>query len=648
MNLTGHMSSLKTKSSLPNTKNDVSAALPQVAKNPISLNAKLLILLIAISLLAYANTLSNGFVLDDHIVIKDNALVNSGIKAIPQLLSTPYLYGWNTHLDNDLYKPLSLVAFSVVHQFFGQDATYYHLLSVLLFAACVAVVYRFFSALFHGQKNIFAFIGALLFALHPIHTEVVANIKSCDELLCFLFGFLALNQFLSYSRQGKITRLIPGALFIFLSLMAKETSITLLAIIPVLFLAYENQNRKASLQIIVTSLVAGAVFLLLHYSVQNAYHTNHVAHIETIENALANPALSFESRIATAILIMGNYIKLLVIPYPLICDYSFSSIPYTHLWDIRVIISLAAYLFLIGYSIYGLLGKKRNYYPFIALFYLCTMALFTNIFILIGSTMAERFLFFGSVPFCLLVALLFEKLAKTDDTNNLSIFRKPVISGLLAIICISCFALIYTRNKDWQNNITLFKTDLAKSPNSARLNYYTGDEMVTSFASYTTPPTINEIYEATRVLRNAINIYPEYANAHLDIAILFENSSLPDSAFFHYKKSLALNPYQSSLLINLSRLCFSNKKYDEAILYNKQLAILNPANEQTYANISFTYYYMARYDSSIAYAYQTLAHNPQFQGAFELLASSYKAKGPVDSFTKYDAIATRNHPGYKL
>lgn len=642
------MSSLKTKSNLTNTKIDANAALPPVAKSTISLNARLLLLLIAISLLAYANTLSNGFVLDDHVVIKDNTLVTSGIKAIPQLLSTPYLYGWNTHLDNDLYKPLSLVVFSVVHQFFGQDATYYHLLGILLFAACVAVVYKFFSALFHGQKNVIAFIGALLFALHPIHTEVVANIKSCDELLCFLFGFLSLNLFLGYAREGKRAQLIGGALCIFLSLMAKETSITLLAIIPVLFLAYENQNRKASLQIIITSIVAGGAFLLLHYSVQNAYHTNHVAHIETIENALANPALSAESRLATALLILGHYLKLLLIPYPLVCDYSFSAIPYTHLWDARVILSVGAYLFLLGYSAYGLLRKNRNYYPFIAFFFLCTMTLFTNIFILIGATMAERFLFFGSVPFSLLVALLFEKLAGNYNVDSLSIFKRPIISGLLGIICLACFAIVYTRNKDWRDNITLFRTDLAKSPNSARLNYYTGDEMVSGFALYKTPPTSQEIDEAANVLRKAIAIYPDYATAHLDIAILFENNSQPDSAYVHYKKSLSLNPYQPILLTNLSRLCFLTKRYDDAITYNKQLAHLNPTNEQTIANISYTYYYMARYDSTIAYARQALNLNPQFQGAFELLASSYKALVLADSFAKYDAIATRNRPGYKL
>ncbi len=642
------MSSLKTKSSLPNTKNDPSTPLPSMAKKPISLYTRLLTMLIAISLLAYANTLNNGFVLDDHVVIKDNALVTNGMKAIPKLLSTPYLYGWNSHLDNDLYKPLSLVVFSVVHQFFGQEAFYYHLLCVLLFAACVAVVYHFFSALFQGHKNVLAFIGALLFALHPIHTEVVANIKSCDELLCFLFGFLSLNLFLRYARQGKLAQLIFGAMCIFLSLMAKETSITLLAIIPVLFLFYEKQNRKASLQIIATSIVAGGAFLLLHYSVQNTYHTNHVAHIETIENALAHPALSFESRLATAVLILGHYLKLLLIPYPLLCDYSFSSIPYVHLWDARVIISLAAYLYLIGYSIYGLFNKSRTYYPFIAIFYLCTMALFTNIFLLIGSTMAERFLFFGSVPFCLLVALLIENLAVIKDVDSSGIFKKPLIPIILGIVCLGCFAIIYTRNQDWQNNITLFKTDLAKSPNSARLNYYTGDEMVNGFATYKTQPTLDEINEAASVLRKAISIYPNYANAHLDIAILFENNSQPDSAYTHYLKSLSLNPIQPRVLYNLSRLCFVTKKYEEAIIYNKNLIPMNPANEETYGNISLTYYYMARYDSSIAYAYQSLAQNPQFQGAFELLASSYKAIGQIDSFTKYDAIASRNRPGYKL
>ena len=89
-----------------------------------------------------------------------------------------------------------------------------------------------------------AFIAALLFAVHPLHTEVVANIKSSDEMLSFLFAFLAMNVFLKYSQSGKITQLLVGGLCIFLAYLSKETVITFLVIIPLVFFFYRSENKK--------------------------------------------------------------------------------------------------------------------------------------------------------------------------------------------------------------------------------------------------------------------------------------------------------------------------------------------------------------------------------------------------------------------
>src|SRR4051812_41864877 len=75
-------------------------------------------LLAAISVLVYINTRKNGFVLDDFSSINANAIVKRGISAIPELLSTPYRHGYFI-APNDLYRPLSLVMFAIVYQFFG-------------------------------------------------------------------------------------------------------------------------------------------------------------------------------------------------------------------------------------------------------------------------------------------------------------------------------------------------------------------------------------------------------------------------------------------------------------------------------------------------------------------------------------------------
>ena len=73
---------------------------------------KLALALGLIAMIIYANTLSNGYALDDYTVIKENTIVVKGISAIPEILSTPYHYGYIPS-SNDLYRPLALVMFAI-------------------------------------------------------------------------------------------------------------------------------------------------------------------------------------------------------------------------------------------------------------------------------------------------------------------------------------------------------------------------------------------------------------------------------------------------------------------------------------------------------------------------------------------------------
>src|SRR4051812_25407500 len=149
-----------------------------------------IIILCLISILEYANSFTNGFVLDDLSSIVQNGYVTKGISSIPDIFITPYLRGF-AYNPNDLYRPLSLAMFATEYQLSGGSPMPGHIINVLFFAGCVVLLFMCLDVLFERKKTIVAFMAAALFALHPIHTEVVANIKSRDELLCFFFVFLA-------------------------------------------------------------------------------------------------------------------------------------------------------------------------------------------------------------------------------------------------------------------------------------------------------------------------------------------------------------------------------------------------------------------------------------------------------------------------
>jgi hypothetical protein len=194
------------------------AARPPIAKTPVKNTneakpafslKQLCLVLAAVCFALYANTLKNGFALDDVMVFKENKIVAKGLSGIAELLSTPHMRGYLV-IPNDLYRPLSLVMFAIEYQFFGASPFIGHLVNILLFAGCVIMLFLFLNNFFNGKKTAIAFIGAFVFALHPIHTEVVANMKSSDELFCFFFAFLSLNIFMSYMRDGKMKQLLLG------------------------------------------------------------------------------------------------------------------------------------------------------------------------------------------------------------------------------------------------------------------------------------------------------------------------------------------------------------------------------------------------------------------------------------------------------
>ncbi len=627
--------------SIDNTQNTSSK------KIRFSLNLKLTLLLGLISFIVYANTLKNGFVLDDNDVIKSNAFVTKGIPAIPEILSTPYRRGFSIN-SNDLYRPLSLVMFAAEYEFFELNSVPYHLINILLFAGCVILLFRFLDKLFEQKKTAVAFIASLLFALHPIHTEVVANIKSRDELLCFFFAFLCLNVFIKYIQSGKIIQLLVGSFCFFLSLISKETGITFLAIIPIVFFLYINEQRKRSIYITSGIVLAAVIFLAIRLSVLNSYNAGNVSDINFIDNALAKPGLAIESRIATAVLIMGFYIKLLFVPYPLICDYSYNSIPLVHFNDPLVLISLAVYLFLAFFSIRSLIKNHKDPFAFAILFFLVTISIFTNIPFLIGSAMGERFLFFGSVGYCLALPLIIEKFVGTK--TGFAILKQPKVLGVIIIISIVYCVITIARNDDWLDNYTLCKADIQKAPNNSRLHYYMGYELENTVVKNENDPAIQQHIrgEAINYFKQAIEIYPDFADARANLGYVYFNMSLYDSAEFYDKSALKFKPDFLDVINNLAKVYFVTKKYQQAIELFRKAIDANPNNAELYTNISACFGSLGRYDSAIAYANKGLLINPGFNVLYENIAFTYKLMGNRDSARKYEAIAQIKNPGFRL
>ena len=303
--------------------------------------------LVAICLIVYGNTLSSDYVLDDLALITHNTFVQDGLKGLDDIWTKPTLRGFDlrpvfdTAASNDIYRPVAISTFALEHQLFGDNPAAGHLVNVLLFALCVALLFRFVDELTGGKYTKTAFLAALLFALHPIHTEVVANIKSRDELLCFIFSFAALLQFLRYYAGGRPAPLVKAASFFLISLLAKETSVSFVVIVPVVAL-FAGAARRRVITASAVTLVVAAAYIGLRWSVLHAWNADHPEMLDFMENPLVG-AGSVSTRYGTALAVMVRYLGLLVFPHPLSSDYTFATIPFTQFLSFPSLLALLLY-----------------------------------------------------------------------------------------------------------------------------------------------------------------------------------------------------------------------------------------------------------------------------------------------------------------
>ena len=615
---------------------------PSATKKYFTGDRKLILLLTIVSLIVYANTFKNDYVLDDYTVIVKNTIVTKGITAIPEILSTPYHYGFS-HLQNDLYRPLSLVMYAIEYQMFGPMPSEGHLINILLFSGCVIVLFVFLNNLFEKKKTAVAFIACLLFAVHPIHTEVVANIKSRDELLCFFFCFLSVNFFIKYMSSSKMIFLTAGAFCVFLSLLAKETSATFILLVPFIFFFYRNENTKRSIYITSISFVVFLFYLAIRFSVLKAYHSNNLANTDFIDNILVRSP-SFASHMATCVLVLGYYIKLLFIPYPLLCDYSYDSIPFAHVHDIKVIISLFVYAFLIIYGTKRFIKNNKDPLAFGIVFFLVTISLFSNIPFIIGALMAERFVFFASAGFCVVLALLIERLLEIFSIPNDQLLKNRTVWVSLLPLVFIWGGMTISRNEDWLTNYTLYSADIKKCPVNSRLYQYLGNALAVHISTeeQNAEQKKHIITEGITNLQKAISIYPDFAQAQVDIGYAFFMVGQLDSADVHDKKALALDPNNIIALDNLAGVYFMRNNYEDAMNLCRKAKILDPDNANNLQNIGRCYLRLKQYDSVIILFKEAIVKDPANHLFNEGLAIAYKALGNSDSAQKYEQLTKQS------
>ncbi|MFK8101584.1 MAG: tetratricopeptide repeat protein [Saprospiraceae bacterium] len=596
----------------------------------------------------YGNTLSHSYTQDDAIVIYDNMFTTQGIAGIPGILKYDTFYGFFKEKGKDnlvsggRYRPLSLVMFAVEYSIFGESPAIGHFMNILMYGLTGIILYLVLLQLLVPETNrIYAFSVALLttliFMAHPIHTEVVANIKGRDEILTLLCSLGAVYFSLrAFFEKNLRFNFLAGILF-FLGLMSKENAITFLAVVPLAYYIFTKADRETVIEQMVPFIGATVLFLgirtlILGFSFGDPpmeLMNNPFVKIVGNEYVLCSPLEKF----ATIIFTLGKYIQLLIVPHPLTHDYYPRHIELMSFGDWQVILSLLLYIGLAIYAVKGL--KRKDPLAFGIIVYLATLSIVSNIVFPVGTNMAERFAFMPSVGFSFCSAILLYRLGlRLKGLKQFGRFDQlNLVWGITAILLIAFSVKTVGRNAAWKDNFTLFMTDIETSKNSAKLRNAVGGELATQSVEVTDQAQKTKMLrDAIGHLEEALKIHPTYKGTYLQLGNCYHYLKQYEKGLTYYEKAIQLDPNFRDAIRNLAVTYTNMSQYVKAEERYRQLAALGVSPAELNPQLSFTFEEAGKYYGSKNQHAQAIAY---FKKALKLATE----KSEQAKFTYFIGLA---------
>jgi hypothetical protein len=414
-------------------------------------------------LVAFVTSLSgitNGFAFDDvHVIVKNPRLHT--LAAPWNLFVETY---WRAEMGSMLYRPVTMVAFAIEWVVGNGSPFPFHVVSVLLYAALSAAVYRLAALLMPWRS---ALVAGVLFAVHPVHVEAVANVVGQPELWVALILVALVGWYISLRRTGDLRARHVAAIAAgyLVACGFKEHAIVLpgLLLAAEAFLVADTRSIRARvyalLPLIIALTVAGAAFVVARYAVLHGIAIDSTAPILKGQ--------SFGSRFFTMLGVVIEWVRLFVWPMSLSADYSY---PRIRPHDSFELVSLPAILILVAIPLIAWQLRKRV--PVVAFgisWVAVAMLIPSNLIVVTGFVLAERTLMLASVGVALCAgAAAGEAIAASKRSGARA---SQLTLAALGFVVIAFAVRSATRAPVWRNNDTLFLQTVLDVPSSHRAHW---------------------------------------------------------------------------------------------------------------------------------------------------------------------------------
>ncbi len=487
-----------------------------------------------IAFLVYANSLFNGFTLDDHSVILNNPLLKGDIPTLFHSIDTT---GEAQLLP--FYRPLTYLTYLTEWHLHGYNPFFIRLANVLLHCINAFLVYRLTRSI-NNDCMYSAFLTGILFAIHPLHSEGVDfNAGGRNTMLACTFSLLAFLVHLKSIENRKITWAAAGAFLFLTGIFSKETALMVFPfILAIEFGRFQICNQETfvrKLYRLFPYFLALSLYLAMRWMTLSrlGIQTSIVPGIGTnaLEGLYVTTDLS--TRLLNNIYIIPRYLLTIIWPTALANRYTIPE-------DLNLLaLPLFCAWFFILASLGWLLSKGRSSASLFGILWLLMFWLpVSGIFFVPGAPLADRFLY---IPAIGLWIILSDQLFRFFPNSNASIRKCCLTVVMLVLLLLS--ALTIRRNFDWKNNLTLHTRFVEQYPDNIHARAGLGK-------IYYGKGTDRNVALAEQEFLKVVNVEPNFPMIFTYLGnIKLETGDL-QNAMDYYGKAIEVYPYDKEARIN--------------------------------------------------------------------------------------------------
>lgn len=519
----------------------------------------------AAAIAVYLGTITHGFVFDDGITIVNNPYIQS--LDVARIFALPEGTRAGLH---QLYRPLLNVTLAFNYALTALQPWSYHVFNILLHGLVSVLV--FFVAREWRLSAGAALAGALLFAVHPIHVEVVANITGRKDALTAAFALAMAALHPRARRLGGVWIVAPVACFLG-AMFSKENGVAAVGLVALqdLLLRHEDGGEKTNWRrlLLINSGYAGALiaFVLARSAVVGAGVG--LTGVSFFDNPLMRAQT--DTRLMTAVAVIGKGLALQLWPVGQSPDYSFNAIPLVSSAGDPRFLATVAVIAAVGALATAALRRGCAVPALAAGWYFAALLPTANLLFPVGTIFGERLLYLPSVGFCLFAGW------------GIGVIVSARRGAALVAVTGTCAALLAVQTvryaAAWRSDFALIEVGVRHAPDSAKVHYKLGQLLLAA----------GRRDEALREVQRAAEIAPDHEYTVYGLASMLRELNRLDEAREAWLRVLRIRPDHAPALSDLGTYYSVKGNPDRAIAYLERAAAADPGLAVSWFNLGLLY-----------------------------------------------------------